>query len=99
MTYQSLSPADAGWSVAKAPRGSMSFGPSRTGITCDRDATQAPSQAASAGLNPPGRNSLREFPRKSLSARIAKDTAASLAFLKFAQAPRGDWQAIPVTQR
>src|SRR5437588_315731 len=35
MTYQSLSPADAGWPAAKARRGNMSF------ATCDREAMQA----------------------------------------------------------
>src|SRR5438445_3245200 len=54
MTFQSLS---SKWPIAKARRESMSF------ATCDREATQAPGHFQ---LNPPGRSSLGEFPRRSL---------------------------------
>ena len=77
----------------------MSFGPSRTGITCDRDATQAPGHPAAAGLNPPGRSSLGEFPRKNSLGQPRMLSGQRIArFLKFAQTPGGDWQAIPVRQ-
>jgi hypothetical protein len=62
--------------------------------TCDRDATQAPGYFQ---LNPPGRSSLGEFPRRSLG-QYRNGYRRFARFLKFAQTPRGDWQAIPVTQ-
>jgi hypothetical protein len=62
--------------------------------TCDRDATQAPGHFQ---LNPPGRGSLGEFPRRFLG-QYRKGYRHFARFLKFARAPRGDWQAIPVTQ-
>jgi hypothetical protein len=74
----------------------MSFGPSRTGITCDREATQA---LGHFQLNPPGRSSLGEFPRRSLGQpRMLSGQAIFARFLKFGQTPGGDWRAIPVTQ-
>jgi hypothetical protein len=72
----------------------MSLAPSRTGIACDRDATLAPSHFQ---LNPPGRSSLGEFPRKSLG-QYRNGYRRFARFLKFVQTPGGDWQAIPVTQ-
>ena len=62
--------------------------------TCDRHATQAPGHFQ---LNPPGRGSLGEFSRRSLGQyrsgcrRFARSS-------KFAQTPRGDCEAIPLTQ-
>ena len=184
MTYQSLS---SKWPVAKARRASMFFGPSRTGISCERDATQAPGhfqlnarrllkywsaprccgfwrwprrersadirsdlgQGSNAGerqnprnrsgatqkgswrrrvlvtarltgcaslaschlpfylyarrtpvfqQSPKGRGSLGEFAEKNSLGQYRKGYRHFARFLKFAQAPRGDWQAIPVTQ-
>ena len=63
-------------------------------VTCDRVATQAPGHFQ---LNPPGRSSLGEFPRRSLG-QYPNRYRRFARFLKFAQTPRGDWQAIPVTQ-
>jgi hypothetical protein len=61
--------------------------------TRERDATQAPGHFQ---LNPPGRSSLGEFPRRSLGQY--RHVQPFARFLKFAQTPCGDWQAIPVTQ-
>src|SRR5437588_10481262 len=85
MTCQSLSSKSP---AAKARRWSMSF------ATCDRNATQAPGRFQ---LNPAGRSSLSEFGRRSLG-QYRKGYRHFARFLKFAQAPRGDWQAIPVTE-
>jgi hypothetical protein len=85
MTYQSLS---SKWPAAKARRESMSS------ATCDRGATQAPGHFQ---LNPAGRSSLSEFPRKSLG-QYRREYRRIARFLKFAQTSFGDWQAIPVTQ-
>ncbi|PYI49675.1 MAG: hypothetical protein DMF10_00850 [Verrucomicrobia bacterium] len=85
MAGQSLS---SKWPAAKARRGSMSF------ATCDRDATQAPGRFQ---LNPAGRSSLSEFRRRSLG-QYRNGYRRFARFLKFAQTPCGDWQAIPVTQ-
>jgi len=93
MTYQWLS---SKWPAGKARRGSMSFGPSRTGVPCDRDATQAPGHFE---LNPSGRSFLGEFAEKIwLGQPRTLSGQGFTRFLKFAQAPRGNWQAIPVTQ-
>ena len=62
--------------------------------TCEREATQAPGHFQ---LNPPGRGSLGEFLRHSLG-QYRKGYRRFGCFLKFAQVPGGDWQAIPVTQ-
>jgi hypothetical protein len=83
MTWQALS---SKWSAAKARGGSMSF------ATCDRDATQAPGHFQ---LNPSGRSSLGEFPRHSLGSPEGFRGRRFARFLKFAQTPCGDWQAIP----
>jgi hypothetical protein len=85
MACQSLS---SKWLAAKARRESMSS------ATCDRGATQAPGHFQ---LNPPGRSSLSEFPRRSLG-QYRNGYGRFVRFLKFTQTPRGDWQAIPVTQ-
>ena len=76
----------------------MSFGPSRTGITCDRGATQAPVHPAAAGLNAEGRGSLGEFAEKISLGQYRKGYRHFAHSLKFAQTPSDDWQAIPVTQ-
>ncbi len=73
---------------AKARRGSMFF------ATCDREATQA---QAHFQLNPSGRSSLSKFPRRSLD-QYHMGYRRFAHSLKFAQTPRGHWQAIPVTQ-
>jgi hypothetical protein len=73
---------------AKARRESMSF------ATCDREATQA---QAHFQLNPPGRTSLGEFPRRSLD-QYHNGYRRFARSLKFTQTPHGHWQAIPVTQ-
>jgi hypothetical protein len=83
MARQSL---NSKWPAAKARRGSMSF------PTCDRDATQAPGHFQ---LNPPGGSSLCQFPRRSFG-QYHNGYRRFARFLKFAQTPRGDWQAIPV---
>ena len=83
--FQSLS---SKWPAAKARGGSMSF------ATCDRDATQVPGHFQ---LNPPGRGSLGEFPRRSLG-QYRSGYRRFARSLKFAQTPRGDGKAIPVTQ-
>jgi hypothetical protein len=62
--------------------------------TCDRGATQAPGHFQ---LNPAGRNSFGEFPRRLLG-QYRKGYRRFARFLKFAKTLRGDWQAIPVTQ-
>ena len=85
MAYQSLS---SKWSAAKAGRASMSF------RTCERDATQAPDHFQ---LNPPGRGSLADFPRRSLD-QYRNEYRRFARFLKFAEAPGGDWQVIAATQ-
>jgi hypothetical protein len=77
------------WPAAKARRRSMSF------ATCDREATQAP---AHFQLNPPGRSSLGEFPRRSLDQPRMLSGQRFARSLKFAQTPRGHCQAMPVAQ-
>jgi len=62
--------------------------------TCDREATPAPGHFQ---LNPAGRGSLDEFPRCSL-AQYRSEYRRFAHSLKFAQTPRGDCKAIPVTQ-
>ena len=62
--------------------------------TCDREATQAPGYFQ---LNPPGRSSLGEFPRRSLD-QYPSGYRRFARSLKFAQTPRGHCQDIPVTQ-
>jgi hypothetical protein len=62
--------------------------------TYDRGATQAPGHFH---LNPTGRNSFGEFPRRLLG-QYRKGYRHFARFLKFAKTLRGDWQAIPVTQ-
>jgi len=49
-------------------------------------------------LNPTGRSSLVEFRRRSLGQPRTLSGQRFAGFLKFAQTPYGDWQAIPVTQ-
>jgi hypothetical protein len=63
--------------------------------TCERAATQAPDHFQ---LNPPGRSSLSEFLRRSLDQPRKLSGQRFACFLKFAQTPSGDCQAIPVTQ-
>ena len=63
--------------------------------TCDRRATRAPGHFQ---LNPPGRSFLGEFAEKNSLDQYRKEYRRFARFLKFAQAPCGDWQAIPVTQ-
>ena len=60
--------------------------------TCDRDATQAP-----GNFQPSGPRFFRRI-SASLLGQYRKGYRHFARFLKFAQAPRGDWQAIPVTQ-
>ena len=55
--------------------------------TCEREATQAPDHFQ---LNPSGRSSLGEFPRRSLG-QYRNGYRRFARSLKFAQAPRGDW--------
>jgi hypothetical protein len=62
--------------------------------TCDGEATQAPDYFQ---VNPEGRSSLGEFPRRSLG-QYHIGYRRFACFLKFAQAPCGDSQARPVTQ-
>jgi hypothetical protein len=64
-------------------------------VTCDRLATQAPGHFQ---LNPPGRSSLSEFPRRSLGQPRMLSAQPFARSLKFAQTPCGDWQALPVIQ-
>jgi hypothetical protein len=85
MSLQSLS---SKWPAAKARRGSMFF------ATCDREATLA---LGHFQLNPPGRGSLGEFPRRSLG-QYRSGYRHFARSLKFAQTPRGDCKAIPLTQ-
>ncbi len=64
--------------------------------TRDPAATQAPGHFQ---LNPAGRNSFGEFPRRLLTDSPERFRGRRFArFLKFAKTLRGDWQAIPVTQ-
>src|SRR5436190_11040752 len=92
MAYQWLS---SKWPAAKARRESTSFGPSRTGITCDRGATQA---RCHFQLNPAGRRSLGEFAEKNSLAQYRIGYRHFTRSLKFDQTSGGHWQAIPVTQ-
>ncbi len=62
--------------------------------TCDREATPAPGHFQP---NPPGRGSLGEFPRRSLG-QYRSEYRRFARSLKFAQTPRGDCKAVPVTQ-
>ena len=63
-------------------------------LPVSRVATQAPGHFQ---LNPPGPGSLGEFLRRSLG-QYRNGYRRFARFLKFAQAPCSDWQAIPVTQ-
>jgi len=62
--------------------------------TCDRGAPQAPGHSQ---LNPSGRSSLDEFPRRSFG-QYRNGYRRFARSLKFTQTPSGDWQAIPITQ-
>jgi hypothetical protein len=66
-----------------------------------RNATLASNAVATAGWHSvaggPGRSSLREFLRRSLG-QYRNGYPHFARFLKFAQTPCDDWQAIPVIQ-
>jgi len=62
--------------------------------TCDREATLAPGYFQ---LNPPGRGSLGEFPRR-FPGQYRNGHRRFARSLKFSQTPYGDCNAIPITQ-